>query len=121
MTYESQVCKTVLLKAGGQVIFPVGTFLHGSCCSEALGIPAQLRFLTQPRNHFLHPFTPKSLPWGCAGATSPATRRAHLYNCRWSRRDGLVPEPHARYIPCPQPRSSISPEHPWRVPWPGRL
>lgn len=123
MTCEIQVCKTVLLKAWGQIIFPMGAFLQGSCCSEVLRTPAQLRFLTQSHNHFLHPFTPKPLPWG-----SPATRRAeHICTTAdapggtgWSQ-SPMPDASHTRCTPCPQLRSRISPEHPRRVPRPAGL
>lgn len=120
MTCEIQVCKTVLLKAWGRIIFLMGAFLCGSCCSEVLRTPAQLRFLTQSHNHFLQPFTPKPLPWG-----SPATRRPeHICTTAdapggtgWSQ-SPMPDAPHTQCTPRPQPRSSSSPEHPRRVLWP---
>lgn len=111
MTYENQVCKIVLLKAWQEIIFPTGTALHSSCCSETLGYPAQMRFLTQPRKHFLHPF-PRN---PCCGAI-PGQHTSHTQNMsarpqmpQWGRAGSRAP--HSTHPTHPAPQHL--PEHPW--------
>lgn len=117
-TYENQVCKIALLKAWQQIIFPTGTVLHRSRCSETLGSPAQLRFFTQPRKHFLHPFTRNP----CCGAIR-GQRTSHTQNtsARPQMLQGGRAGPRAPHLthpthPMPPAPQQHLPEHP-RVLW----